>query len=130
MVFELLSPSTKSWDKRDKFVPYRSLATLLERELIDPVLYLVAVLALANAAAWLFTAQTSGNFVSVARGVDDGAVATARHLGRGVGKVLAHCGGVGHVDLRNDEETGFQRAFGVGMSGRWAGACRLSIHFR
>jgi len=58
LVIEVLSPSTKGYDKRDKFILYRTLATLREYVLMDPVKRQVEVFTLADAGAWLLTDQT------------------------------------------------------------------------
>jgi Uma2 family endonuclease len=58
LVIEVLSPSTKGYDKRDKFILYRTLASLREYVLIDPVKRQVEVFTLADAGAWLLTDQT------------------------------------------------------------------------
>jgi Uma2 family endonuclease len=58
LVIEVLSPSTKGYDKRDKFILYRSLASLREYALIDPAERRVEVFTLAEAGAWLLTDQT------------------------------------------------------------------------
>ena len=58
LVIEVLSPSTRGHDKRDKFILYRSLASLREYVLIDPAKRQVEVFTLADAGAWLLTDQT------------------------------------------------------------------------
>ncbi len=58
LVIEVLSPSTTGYDKRDKFILYRSLPSLREYVLIDPAKRYVEVYTLADAGAWLFTDQT------------------------------------------------------------------------
>lgn len=59
LVIEVLSPSTKGYDKRDKFILYRTLASLREYVLIDPAKRQVEVFTLADAGAWLLTDQTN-----------------------------------------------------------------------
>lgn len=59
LVIEVLSPSTKGYDQRDKFILYRSLASLREYVLIDPETRRVEVFTLADAGAWLLTDQTT-----------------------------------------------------------------------
>ena len=58
LVIEVLPPSTKSYDKRDKFILYRSLPSLREYVLIDPVKRQVEVFTLTPGGAWLLTGQT------------------------------------------------------------------------
>lgn len=59
LIVEVLSPSTTGYDKRDKFILYRTLASLREYVLIDPVKRQVEVFTLADAGAWLLTDQTT-----------------------------------------------------------------------
>jgi Uma2 family endonuclease len=59
LIIEVLSPNTKGYDKRDKFILYRTLASLREYVLIDPVNRQVEVFTLADAGAWLLTDQTT-----------------------------------------------------------------------
>jgi Uma2 family endonuclease len=58
LVIEVLSPSTKGYDKRDKFILYRTLPSLREYVLIDPSERRVEVFTLTEAGAWLLTDQT------------------------------------------------------------------------
>jgi Uma2 family endonuclease len=58
LIIEVLSPSTKGYDKRDKFILYRTLPSLREYVLIDPAKRQVEVFTLAEAGAWLLTDQT------------------------------------------------------------------------
>ena len=58
LVIEVLSPSTKGYDKRDKFILYRSLSALREHVLIDPADRRVEVFTLASASAWTLVDQT------------------------------------------------------------------------
>ncbi|MES2887723.1 MAG: Uma2 family endonuclease [Pseudomonadota bacterium] len=58
LIIEVLSPSTKGYDKRDKFILYRSLASLREYVLIDPSERRVEVFTLAKADAWTLVDQT------------------------------------------------------------------------
>jgi Uma2 family endonuclease len=55
LVIEVMSPSTKGYDKRDKFILYRSLESLREYVLIDPADRRVEVFTLADAAAEKWT---------------------------------------------------------------------------
>ena len=66
LVVEVLSPSTKGYDKRDKFILYRSLATLREYVLIDPSKRQVEVFTLTDAGACLLTDQTLANELTLA----------------------------------------------------------------
>jgi Uma2 family endonuclease len=66
LIIEVLSPSTKGYDKRDKFILYRSLTSLREYVLIDPIERYVEVFTLANAGAWLLTDQTQAGELSLA----------------------------------------------------------------
>ena len=59
LVIEVLSPSTRGYDKRDKFILYRTLPSLREYALIDPVLRQVEVFTLAEGGAWMLTDQTT-----------------------------------------------------------------------
>ncbi|GAA0750716.1 Uma2 family endonuclease [Ideonella azotifigens] len=58
LVIEVLSPSTRGYDKRDKFILYRTLPSLREYVLIDTTKRQVEVFTLAEAGAWLLTDQT------------------------------------------------------------------------
>ena len=66
LIIEVLSPSTKGYDKRDKFILYRTLASLREYVLIDPVKRQIEVFTLAEAGAWLLTDQTKADALSLA----------------------------------------------------------------
>lgn len=58
LVIEVLSPSTSGYDKREKFALYRTLPSLQEYALIDPVARQVEVFTRAEAGAWRFTDQS------------------------------------------------------------------------
>jgi len=58
LVIEVLSPSTQGYDKRDKFILYRTLPSLREYVLIDPCERRLEVFTWAQAGAWLLTDQT------------------------------------------------------------------------
>jgi Uma2 family endonuclease len=58
LVIEVLSPSTKGYDRRDKFILYRSLASLRQYVLIDPVDRRVEVFTPAGADAWTLVDQS------------------------------------------------------------------------
>ena len=65
LIIEVLSPSTKGYDKRDKFILYRTLESLREYVLIDPTKRHVEVFTLAEAGAWLLTDQTGAEALSL-----------------------------------------------------------------
>jgi len=69
LIIEVLSPSTKGYDKRDKFILYRTLPSLREYVLIDPEKRQVEVFTLAEAGAWLLTDQTNAGALTL-RAVD------------------------------------------------------------
>jgi Uma2 family endonuclease len=66
LIVEVLSPGTRGYDQRDKFVLYRTLASLREYVLIDPTKRQVEVFALADGGAWLLTDQTTADVLSLA----------------------------------------------------------------
>ncbi len=57
LIIEVLSPSTRGYDKRDKFILYRGLPSLREYALIDPASREVEVFSL-TAGGWLLSDQT------------------------------------------------------------------------
>lgn len=59
LIIEVLFPSTSGYDKRDKFILYRTLASLLEYVLIDPTKRQVEVFTFADGGSWLLTDQTN-----------------------------------------------------------------------
>lgn len=61
LIIEVLSPSTTGYDKRDKFILYRSLPSLREYVLIDPARRHVEVFTRTDAGAWLLTDQTQSD---------------------------------------------------------------------
>ena len=65
LVIEVLSPSTKGYDQRDKFVLYRSLPSLREYALIDPSDQRVEVFSRVEGGAWLFVDQTGAADLSL-----------------------------------------------------------------
>lgn len=65
LIIEVLSPSTKGYDKRDKFILYRTLSSLREYVLIDPAKRQVEVFTLADAGAWLLTDQTNAGVLTL-----------------------------------------------------------------
>jgi len=66
LVIEVLSPSTKGYDKRDKFILYRSLPSVGEYVLIDPAKRQVEVFTLTPSGAWLLTDQTGAADLTLA----------------------------------------------------------------
>lgn len=66
LIIEVLSPSTTAYDKRNKFILYRTLVSLREYVLIDPVTREVEVFTLQEAGAWLLVDQTRANELSLA----------------------------------------------------------------
>jgi Uma2 family endonuclease len=66
LIIEVLSPSTKGYDKRDKFILYRTLDSLREYVLIDPSARQVEVFTLAEAGAWLLTDQSKSGVLALA----------------------------------------------------------------
>lgn len=59
LIIEVLSPSTRGYDKREKFILYRTLASLREYALIDPSKREVEVFTLAQGGVWTLTDQTA-----------------------------------------------------------------------
>lgn len=66
LIIEVLSPSTRGYDKRDKFILYRTLASLREYALIDPAKRQVEVFTLADGGAWTLTDQTAAEVLTLA----------------------------------------------------------------
>jgi Uma2 family endonuclease len=66
LIIEVLSPSTKGYDKRDKFILYRTLASLQEYALIDPAKRQVEVFTLTKGGAWSLTDQTAADILTLA----------------------------------------------------------------
>jgi len=58
LIIEVMSPSTRGYDQRDKFALYRTLPSLTEYALIDPSNFRLEVFTLAEAGAWTFVDQT------------------------------------------------------------------------
>jgi Uma2 family endonuclease len=69
LIIEMLSPSTKGYDQRDKFILYRSLPSLREYALIDPTDRRVEVFTLAEAGAWMLVDQTQAGVLTL-RSID------------------------------------------------------------
>ena len=65
LIVEVLSPSTKGYDKRDKFILYRTLASLREYVLIDPVKRQVEVFTMAEGGTWTLTDQTGADVLTL-----------------------------------------------------------------
>lgn len=66
LIVEVLSPGTRGYDQRDKFVLYRTLASLREYVLIDQAKCRVEVFSLSRGGAWLLTDQTTAGVLSLA----------------------------------------------------------------
>ena len=66
LIIEVLSPSTRGYDKRDKFILYRSLASLREYALIDPSKRQVEVFTWAEGGTWTLTDQTAADVLTLA----------------------------------------------------------------
>lgn len=66
LIVEILSPGTKGYDRRDKFILYRSLASLREYALIDPAARTVEVFSWTAPGAWLLNDQTGAEKLSLA----------------------------------------------------------------
>lgn len=65
LIIEVLSPSTSGYDKRDKFILYRTLPSLREYALIDPAKRQVEVFTLTEGGAWMLTDQTAGEVLTL-----------------------------------------------------------------
>lgn len=65
LIIEVLSPSTQGYDKRNKFILYRRLASLREYALIDPTSREVEVFVL-TADGWLLSDQTRSEVLLLA----------------------------------------------------------------
>lgn len=65
LIIEVLSSGTRGYDQRNKFILYRTLASLREYVLIDPVRRQVEVFTLAQAGAWLPADQTRDGMLSL-----------------------------------------------------------------
>jgi Uma2 family endonuclease len=66
LIVEVLSPGTSEYDQRDKFILYRSLASLREYALIDPVKRQVEVFTCAEGGTWTLTNQTAADVLTLA----------------------------------------------------------------
>jgi len=66
IIIEVLSPSTMGYDKRNKFILYRSVPSLREYALIDPATREVEVFTLTDTGAWLLTDQTKAAELTLA----------------------------------------------------------------
>lgn len=65
LIIEVLSPSTKGYDKRDKFILYRTLSSLREYVLVDPSKRQIEVFTLVEAGSWLLNDQTNSSVLSL-----------------------------------------------------------------
>ena len=66
LIIEVLSPSTKGYDKREKFILYRTLASLREYALIDPAKREVEVFTLTEGGTWTLTDQSTADVLALA----------------------------------------------------------------
>ncbi len=66
LIVEVLSPSTKGYDRRDKFILYRALPSLREYALIDPATRQVEVYNFVEGGAWILKEQTNGAVLTLA----------------------------------------------------------------
>lgn len=57
LIVEVLSPGARGYDQPDKFIVYRTLASLREYVVIDPTKRQVEVFSWVNEGAWLLTDQ-------------------------------------------------------------------------
>ena len=65
LIIEVLSPSTRGYDKRDKFILYRTLASLTEYVLIDPSKRRIEVFTFAEGGTWTLTDQTTAEILTL-----------------------------------------------------------------
>ena len=63
LIIDVLSPSISGYDQRDKFILYRTMASLREYVLIDPTKRQVESFTLTDGGSWLLTDQT--NFIDL-----------------------------------------------------------------
>jgi Uma2 family endonuclease len=67
LIVEILSPGTRGYDQRDKFILYRTLTSLREYVLIDPAKRQVEVFTLGDGVgAWTLTDQTAADVLRLA----------------------------------------------------------------
>nr|WP_295770586.1 Uma2 family endonuclease [Rhodoferax sp.] len=66
LIVEVLSPSTKGYDRRDKFILYRTLPSLREYALIDPSTRQVEVYTFAEGGVWILKEQTAADVLTLA----------------------------------------------------------------
>ena len=65
LVIEVLSPSTKGYDQRNKFALYRSLPSLQQYVLVDPADFTVDVYTRAEGGAWTFVDHTKAGTLTL-----------------------------------------------------------------
>jgi Uma2 family endonuclease len=65
LIIEVFRPSTKGYDQREKFILYRTLASLREYVLIDPTKRQVEAFTLTDGGAWLLTDQTAADALTL-----------------------------------------------------------------
>ena len=66
LIIEVLSPSTRGHDQRDKFIVYRCLASLREYALIEPAKRQVEVFTWTEGGTWTLTDQTAADVLTLA----------------------------------------------------------------
>lgn len=66
LIIEVLSPSTRGYDQRDKFILYRSLASLREYARIEPTTRQVEVFTWTESGTWTLTDQTAADVLTLA----------------------------------------------------------------
>jgi Uma2 family endonuclease len=67
LIVEVLSPGTRGYDQRDKFILYRTLTSLREYVVIDPAERHVEVFTLGDGGgAWTLTDQTAADVLTLA----------------------------------------------------------------
>ena len=66
LIVEVLSPGTRGYDQRDKFILYRTLASLREYALIDPAKRQVEVFTRVESGTWTLTDQTTADVLTLA----------------------------------------------------------------
>jgi Uma2 family endonuclease len=66
LIIEVLSPSTRGYDQRDKFILYRTLPSLREYALIEPAKRQVEVFTWIDGGTWTLTDQTAADVITLA----------------------------------------------------------------
>jgi Uma2 family endonuclease len=65
LIIEVLSPHTKGYDRRDKFILYRTLPSLREYVLIDPATRQIEVYTFAENGVWMLKEQTNAEVLTL-----------------------------------------------------------------